>query len=87
VIGVAPHPDRVDPAPFAVVDLGDRGLGDRELCGTDQLLDLVDPPRFQRVIDCGQEQLLGSQVVVGLVVDEFLEPVAPWVTRRARNLS
>jgi hypothetical protein len=74
VCGVASHPDWVQPAAVAVVDLGDGGLGDREPGGTDQLLDLVRPPGFDCVIDGGQEKLLGSEVVVGLVGDEFLEP-------------
>jgi hypothetical protein len=73
VVGVASHADRVDPTTFAVVDLGDGGCGDREPRGADQLLDLVDPSGLQRVVDRGEEQFLGGEVVVGLVVDEFLE--------------
>lgn len=29
---------------------------------------------FQRVVDCGQEQPLRGERVIGLVVEEFLEP-------------
>jgi len=44
-------------------------------------------PRVKGVINSGEEQLLGGELVVGLLADEPLEPSGRCVIRSARNFS
>ena len=73
VPGVAFHPHRGGPAPFLLVDLGDRGLRDRELRRSDEFIDPVGLALVEGVVDGGEEDLLWGELVVGLVADQFVE--------------
>lgn len=72
--GVALNPHRGDPASFVVEDLGGRDLRDGEPGGPDEPVGPVGPTLFEGVVHGGEDDLVGGELVVGFVGNQFLEP-------------